>query len=103
LPTGILLKSLVERRTPVNAPNGDSNNERPRVALLNPSLYLIPGIEATHVPNTRLEAENKNPTANTGLSFMNDEMFLIIMSYEDDKKITGRRFVLLKQLNCNVI
>jgi hypothetical protein len=82
LPTAILPKIFVERITPVNAPNGESSNDRPRLASVNPSLYLIPGIEATQVPNKRLDDENKNPTANTGLSLMNDEMFLIIMSYE---------------------
>jgi hypothetical protein len=82
LPTGILLKIFVERATPVNAPNGESNNESPRLASVNPNLYLIPGMEATHVPNKRLDDENKNPTAKTGLSFMNDEIFLIIMNYE---------------------
>ena len=79
LPTGSLLKTFVERATPVNAPKGESNRESPRLASVNPSLYLIPGIEATHVPNKRLEEENKNPTASTGLSFMNDEIFLIIV------------------------
>jgi hypothetical protein len=86
LPTGILPKSFVERATPVNAPNGESKRERPRLASVNPSRYLIPGIAATHVPNKRLEAENKNPTANAGFSFMNDKIFLIIIpraiSYE---------------------
>ncbi len=78
LPTGSLLKIFVERATPVKAPNGERRSERPRLASVNPSLYLIPGMEATQVPNKRLEDENKNPTANTGLSFMNDEMFLIM-------------------------
>ena len=78
LPTGILPKSFVESATPVNAPKGESNSERPRLASVNPSLYLIPGMEATHVPNKRLEAENKKPIANAGFSFMKDEIFLII-------------------------
>jgi hypothetical protein len=81
LPTGILPKIFVERATPVKAPRGESNRESPRLASLNPNLYLIPGIAATQVPNTRLEAENKNPTASAGLSFMKEEIFLIIMSY----------------------
>ena len=79
LPTGILPKSFVERATPVKAPNGESKRERPRLASVNPSRYLIPGMAATHVPNKRLEAENKNPTANAGFSFMNAKMFLIIV------------------------
>ena len=79
LPTGSLLKIFVERATPVKAPNGESKRERPRLASVNPSRYLIPGMAATHVPNKRLEAENKNPTANAGFSFMNAKMFLIIV------------------------
>ena len=78
LPTGNLLKIFVERATPVNAPNGDSKRERPSVASVKPSRYLIPGIAATHVPNTRLEQANKNPTATTGFNLINDERFLII-------------------------
>src|SRR5215469_16550470 len=78
LPTGILLKSFVESATPVNAPSGESNNERPRLASVNPRRCLIPGIAATHVPNTRLDDENKKATASTGFNFMNDRMFLII-------------------------
>jgi hypothetical protein len=35
---------------------------------------------ATQVPKMRLEAENRNPTANAGLSFMNEERFLIIVN-----------------------
>ena len=80
MPTGILPKSFVDRSTPVNAPNGESNNESPRLASVNPSLYLIPGIDVTHVPNTRLDDENKNPIASAGFNFINDEMFLIIMN-----------------------
>ena len=81
LRTGILPKSFVESTTPVNAPNGESKSESPRLASVNPNLYLIPGIAATHVPNKRLEDENKKPTAKAGFIFMNDKMFLII-SYE---------------------
>ena len=72
----------MESKTPVNAPNGESNNESPRLASVNPNLSLMPGIEATQVPNTRLDDENKNPTANAGLSFINEEIFLIIISNE---------------------
>ena len=89
MPTGILLKSFVERRTPVNAPKGESNRESPRLASVNPSLYLIPGIAATQVPNKRLEDENKNPTANAGFSFINDEMFLIIRAMRYSRRASG--------------
>jgi len=82
LPTGILLNTLVERNTPVNAPKGESNKDKPKLPSVNPILYLIPGIEATHVPNNRLDEENKNPTANAGFIFIKEEMFLIIVSYE---------------------
>src|SRR6476661_3888425 len=78
LPTGIFPKSFVESATPVSAPNGESKRESPRLASVNPNRYLIPGIAATQVPNKRLDDANKNPTASTGFSFMNDEMFLII-------------------------
>jgi hypothetical protein len=78
LPTGILPKSFVESATPVNAPKGESKRESPRLASVNPNLYLIPGIAATQVPNKRLDDANKNPTANAGFSLMKDEMFLII-------------------------
>jgi hypothetical protein len=81
LPTGIFPKSFVESATPVSAPNGESNKESPRLASVKPSLYLIPGIAATQVPNRRLDDANRNPTASAGFSFMKEEMFLII-SYE---------------------
>src|ERR1022692_1089674 len=82
LPTCILLNTLVESNMPVIAPNGESSNDRPRLPSEKPSLYLIPGMEATQVPNTRLDVENRKPTATAGFIFMNEEMFLIIMGYE---------------------
>lgn len=85
-PTGILPNSLVERATPVNAPNGENNKERPKPPSVNPSRYLIPGMAATHVPNKRLEDENKKPMASTGLSFIKDEIFLI-MTKQKRRKI----------------
>src|ERR1043165_6538502 len=78
LPTGIFPKSLVDNATPVSAPRGESKSERPRPASVKPSLCLIPGMAATQVPNKRLDAENRKPTASTGLNFMNEEMFFII-------------------------
>jgi hypothetical protein len=77
-PTGIFPKSLVESATPVNAPSGESNKESPRLASVKANRCLIPGIAATQVPNNKLEAENKKPTANAGFNFMKEEMFLII-------------------------
>ena len=78
LPTGILLKTPAESATPVKAPSGESNNDKPKLPSVNPNRYLMPGMEATHVPNNRLDDENKKPTANAGLNFINEEMFLII-------------------------
>ena len=59
---------------------GKAIRKVPDPASVNPSRYLIAGMDATQVPNTRLDAENKNATANTGFSFINEEMFLIIMN-----------------------
>jgi hypothetical protein len=41
-----------------------------------PSLYFIPGIAATQVPNKRLEVQNKKPTASAGFSLIKEEIFL---------------------------
>jgi len=57
----------VENSIPVTAPNGESNKDNPRLPSVKPSLDFIPGIEATQIPNRRLETENKNPTAKRGL------------------------------------
>ena len=78
-PTCTLLNTLVESSMPVIAPNGESKSDKPRLPSEKPSLYLIPGMEATHVPNKRLDVENKKPTASAGLFFMKEEMFLIII------------------------
>ena len=66
-PTEILLKTLVERAIPVIAPSGDINKESPRLPSEKPNRSLMPGMEATHIPNKRLEVENKKPTAKAGL------------------------------------
>jgi len=67
---------------PVIAPNGESSSDNPKLPSEKPSLYFIPGIEATHVPNKRLDVENKNPTASAGFIFRNAEIFLIIRKQE---------------------
>jgi hypothetical protein len=96
LPTGILLNTLVESNIPVIAPKGESNNDKPRLPSEKPSLYLIPGMEATHVPNKRLDVENRKPTASAGLFFIKVEMFLIIkyseilIAYSDKDKQSKR-------------
>ena len=67
---------------PVIAPSGERSSDRPRLPSEKPSLDLIPGIEATQVPNKRLEVENRKPTATAGFIFINEEMFLIIITHE---------------------
>ena len=78
LPTEILLNTLVDRSIPVIAPNGESNKERPSVPSVKPSLDFMPGMEATQIPNKRLEVANRNPTARAGLFLINEEKFLIM-------------------------
>ena len=68
----ILLNTLGESNIPVIAPSGESNRDNPRLPSVKPSLSLIPGIEATQVPNNKLEAENKKPTASAGLNLKKD-------------------------------
>jgi hypothetical protein len=68
---------------PVIAPNGESNKERPRLPSLKPSLDFMPGIDATQIPNNRLEQENKNPTEKTCLFLMNEIKFLIMMKKKE--------------------
>ena len=60
------------------APKGDNSKESPRLPSVKPSLCFMPGIEATQVPNKRLEVENKKPTARADLLLMKEEMFFII-------------------------
>ena len=64
---------------PVIAPNVESSKERPRLPSVKPILVLMPGIEATQMPNKRLEVANRNPTANAGLFLMKEVKFLIII------------------------
>jgi hypothetical protein len=78
LPTGILLKTLVESSIPVIAPNGESKSDSPSVPSVNPNLAFIPGIDATQIPNSRLEVENRKPTANEDLFLRNEVKFLIM-------------------------
>jgi hypothetical protein len=74
----ILLNTLGESSIPVIAPSGESKRDNPRLPSVKPSLSFIPGIEATQVPNNKLEAENKKPTASAGLNLKKDFIFLII-------------------------
>ena len=43
----------------------------------------MPGMEATQIPNKRLEQQNRKPTANTGLFFMKEVKFLIMRDNEN--------------------
>lgn len=79
LPTGILLKTFVENSTPVIAPNGDNNKDNPKLASLNWRRYFIPGMAATQIPNSKLEAAKRNPTASTSLYLINDRKFFSSM------------------------
>jgi hypothetical protein len=66
LPTGILLNTFVERKTPVIAPNGESSSIKPRLPSVKENLSLMAGMAATQVPKSRLDTANKKPTASTG-------------------------------------
>ena len=76
LPTLILLNTLVDKSIPVIAPKGESSNESPSVASVRSRWRFTVGIAATHIPNTRLLTENKKPTDNAGLFFINEEIVL---------------------------
>lgn len=78
LPTDILLNTLADKIIPVIAPSGESNNESPRLPSVKPSLAFIPGIDATQMPNKRLDVANKKPTENADLFLTNEIKFLII-------------------------
>ena len=77
LPTGILLNIRPDSSIPVMAPNGESSKERPRLPSVKPSLDFIPGMEATQMPNKRLEVANRKPTARAGLFLIKEVKFLI--------------------------
>lgn len=90
LPTEILLNTLEDNIIPVMAPSGESNNESPRLPSVNPSLAFIPGIDATQIPNKRLEVANKKPTENADLFLTNEVKFLIIISKEKKMRTYGK-------------
>jgi len=75
---------------PVIAPSGESNNERPRDPSEKPSLAFMPGIDATQMPNKRLDVANKKPTENAGLFFTNEVKFLTIISKEKKMRTYGK-------------
>ena len=61
------------------APNGESSNERPRLPSVKPSLDFMLGIDATQMPNKRLDVENIKPTAKAGLFLTKETKFLIMI------------------------
>lgn len=62
------------------APNGESNNDKPRLPSEKPIRSLMTGMLATQVPNNKLEVEKRNPTASAGFNLMNEAMFLNMKS-----------------------
>jgi hypothetical protein len=65
------------------APNGESNSESPKLPSEKPSLAFIPGIDATQMPNKRLDVVNRKPTENADLFFTKEMKFLIMI---DEKR-----------------
>ena len=62
------------------APNGESNNESPKLPSEKPSLAFIPGIDATQMPNKRLDVAKRKPTENADLFFTKEIKFLIMLN-----------------------
>lgn len=89
LPTGILLKILLDTSMPVMAPRGDKSKEKPRLPSVKPSLDFIPGIEATHIPNRRLEVEKRKPTAKKDLFLIKEIKFLIMTHQNGNRELTA--------------
>ena len=50
----------------------------------------MPGIDATQIPNNRLDVANKKPTENADLFFINEVKFLIIISDEKKMRTYGK-------------
>ena len=78
LPTDILLKMREEMSMPVMAPEGDKSKDNPNPPSVKPSLVLIPGIDATQIPNNKLEVANKKPTEKIVRLVVKAIKFLII-------------------------
>jgi hypothetical protein len=74
---------------PVMAPSGDNKRDKPRLPSVRSSFSLMPGIAATHVPNSKLEVANKKPTASTGLFLVKEIIFLSM----NNSKVRYRRKV----------
>ena len=85
----ILLNTLPDNNIPVIAPNGESNKERPRLPSVKPSLDFIPGMEATQIPNKRLEVANRKPTARAGLFLIKEAKFLIMKKRKKKMRTYG--------------
>lgn len=50
----------------------------------------MPGIDATQMPNNRLDVANKNPTENADLFFTKEVKFLTILSEEKKMRTYGK-------------
>lgn len=68
----------MDKKIPVMAPKGDNNKDNPRLASENENFTFIAGIAATHMPNNKLDVQNKKPTNKAGRIFINDLILLII-------------------------
>jgi len=78
-PTGNFLKTILDNSIPVIAPNGDNSNDKPRLPSVKCKRFFIEGMAATHVPNNKLDTENKKPTERAALFFTKEEIFLIMI------------------------
>lgn len=85
------------------APSGESNNESPRIPSEKPSLAFIPGIDATQMPNKRLEVANRKPTENADLFFKKEVKFLIMINLKKKMRTYDKvkqRYVFPPEENC---
>ena len=83
LPTGNFLNTILDNNIPVIAPSGDNSNDSPNVPSVKCSLVLTAGMAATHVPNNRLETENRKPTERADLFLTKEERFLIMVNIKN--------------------
>ena len=68
---------------PVIAPSGESNKDKPRLPSVKCSRLFTEGMAATHVPNNKLETENKKPTDKADRFFIKEEIFLIMIEIKN--------------------
>lgn len=82
MPTDIFINIFEDNIIPVIAPNGDSKRESPKLPSEKPSLALIPGIDPTQIPKSRLVTAYKKPTENNGRLFKKEIKFLNIIQLD---------------------